>query len=51
MRDSALAVLDGDCEELCYFFAHLYSRRFGDFADTGSGICRESCSNPTGWPR
>lgn len=51
MRDPSLAVLDGECEELCYFFAHLHDKRFGDYPETGSGISRESGSNPTGWPR
>jgi hypothetical protein len=47
--DPRLAVLDGDCAEMPYFFAHLYDRRFGSFPDTGSGINRESVSNPAGW--
>lgn len=38
-----------ECEEMCYFFAHLYQERFGEFPDTGSGISRESGSNLTGW--
>ncbi|MGB2570238.1 DUF4240 domain-containing protein [Micromonospora citrea] len=48
--DPAMAVLDADCEQMCYFFAHLHSERFGDWPDTGSGISRESVSNPVGWP-
>ena len=48
--DPAMAVLDGECERMCYFFAHLYRDRFGDFPETGSGISRESVSNPVGWP-
>ncbi|URN06333.1 DUF4240 domain-containing protein [Actinomadura madurae] len=47
--DPRMAVLDGDCEAMCYFFAHLHNERFGTFPDTGSGISRESCSNPAGW--
>ncbi|MFR9778028.1 DUF4240 domain-containing protein, partial [Micromonospora sp. MS34] len=46
----ALAVLDADCEKLCYFFAHLHQERFGAWPETGSGISRESVSNPAGWP-
>ncbi|MFG1953184.1 DUF4240 domain-containing protein [Micromonospora sp. NPDC048830] len=46
----AVAVLDGECEEMCYFFAHLHDKRFGSWPDTGSGISRESGSNPDGWP-
>jgi Protein of unknown function (DUF4240) len=47
--DPEMAVLGADCEEMCYFFAHLYRERFGEFPETGSGISRESCSNPAGW--
>ncbi|WP_245666724.1 DUF4240 domain-containing protein [Actinomadura latina] len=47
--DPRTAILDADCEEMCYLFAHLYRERFGAFPDTGSGITRESCSNPAGW--
>jgi hypothetical protein len=47
--DPQVAVRDAECEEMCYFFAHLYRERFGEFSDTGSGISRESCSNATGW--
>lgn len=49
-REPDMAVLDAECEEMCYFFAHLHHARFGDFPATGSGISRESCSNPAGWP-
>lgn len=48
-RDPEMAVLDAECEEMCYFFAHLYRKRWGGFPETGSGISRESCSNPVGW--
>ena len=48
-RDPQVAVLDAECEEMCYFFAHLYRGRFGEFPQTGSGISRESCSNAAGW--
>ncbi|MCW2929174.1 MAG: hypothetical protein JWM19_136 [Actinomycetia bacterium] len=49
VRDPQVAVLDAECEEMCYFFAHLYRARFGEFPESGSGITRESCSNPDGW--
>lgn len=49
VRDPEKAVPDADCQEMCYFFAHLHHERFGDFPATGSGISRESCSNPAGW--
>lgn len=44
-----MAVRDAECEEMCYFFAHLYRERFGDFPETGSGISRESGQNLVGW--
>lgn len=47
--DPQKAVLDAECEAMCYFFAQLHHERFGDYPDTGSGISRESCSNPAGW--
>jgi hypothetical protein len=47
--DPAMAVMDADLEEMCYFFAHLHDERFGGFPDTGSGISRASCSNRDGW--
>jgi hypothetical protein len=47
--DPRMAVLGAECEEMCYFFAHLYRERFGQFPDTHSGISRESCRNPVGW--
>ena len=40
-----------ECEEMCYFFAHLHRERFGAFPDTGSGISRESGRNLVGWLR
>jgi enamine deaminase RidA (YjgF/YER057c/UK114 family) len=45
-----LAVPDAEAEEMCYLFAHLHQDRFGTFPETNSGISRESCSNPAGWP-
>ena len=38
-----------ECEEICYFFAHLHREWFGDFPETGSGISRESGQNLVGW--
>lgn len=49
-RDPQMAVLDAECEAMCYFFAHLHSEMFGDFPNTGSCISRESGSNRQGWP-
>ncbi|MEV0660921.1 DUF4240 domain-containing protein [Actinomadura luteofluorescens] len=48
--DPRVAVLDADCESMCYFFADQHHERFGTFPDTGSGISRESCTNREGWP-
>jgi hypothetical protein len=45
----AMAVLDGECEGMCYLFARLYDERYGGYPDTGSGISRESVSNADGW--
>ncbi|MEU4745912.1 DUF4240 domain-containing protein [Actinosynnema sp. NPDC023658] len=50
-RDPRVAVTDAECEAFCYFFARLHAERFGDHPETGSGISRESVSNPAGWPR
>jgi hypothetical protein len=47
--DPQVAVLEAECEPMCYFFAHRYRERFGGFPKTGSGISRESCSNAAGW--
>jgi len=47
--DPEMGVPFAECEEMCYFFAHLHRERFGDFPDTGSGISRASGSNLTGW--
>lgn len=40
---------DASFERLCYFFAHLHEKRFGDWPELDSGISRETGSNPTGW--
>ncbi|SCE76097.1 DUF4240 domain-containing protein [Micromonospora chokoriensis] len=45
----AMALLDADCESMCYFFAHLHNDRFGSWPETGSGISRESFGNRAGW--
>jgi hypothetical protein len=42
--DPGYAVMDAECERMCYFFAHLHRDRFADYPDTRSGISRESCS-------
>jgi hypothetical protein len=47
----AVAVMDAEVEDMCYFFARLHNERFGSYPETGSGISRESCSNAAGWPQ
>jgi hypothetical protein len=47
--DPEVAVPDAECEELCYFFAHLHDKLYGGFPETGSDISRETASNPAGW--
>jgi hypothetical protein len=47
--DPEMGVLYAECEEMCYFFAHLCDDQFGEFPDTGSGISRESRSNLVAW--
>lgn len=47
--DPRMAIEDASCESMCYLFAHAHHERLGDFPETGSGISRESFSNPAGW--
>ncbi|MFE7718686.1 DUF4240 domain-containing protein [Nocardia rhizosphaerihabitans] len=47
--DPEAAVPDAECERMCYFFAHLHDKLYGGFPETGSGISRETASNPAGW--
>ncbi|WIM92513.1 DUF4240 domain-containing protein [Actinoplanes oblitus] len=47
--DPSMALMDAECEEMCYFFAHLHDKRFGGHPDTGSGISRETGGNSAGW--
>jgi hypothetical protein len=44
----ATAMMDLECEEMCYLSWHLYREKSGDMPQ--SGISRESCSNKDGWP-
>jgi len=43
----SIAMMDLECEEMCYISAHLYREKFGEMPE--SGICRESGSNQAGW--
>lgn len=46
-RDPSKAIMDAECEDMCYLPHHIYHERFGDVPK--SGISRESASNPEGW--
>lgn len=41
------AIMDAECEDLCYLSFHLYEEFFGEMPK--SDITRESASNPIGW--
>jgi hypothetical protein len=45
--DPSVAMMDLECEQMCYISWNLYRERFGDVPK--SGICRESASNKAGW--
>ena len=44
----AVALMDLECEEMCYLSWHLFRDKFGEMRP--SRISRESCSNKAGWP-
>jgi hypothetical protein len=44
----SVALMDLECEEMCYLSWHIHEESFG--AVPASGISRESCSNKAGWP-
>jgi hypothetical protein len=44
-----IALMDLECEEMCYLPLHLYQDRFGDVPS--SSISRETCSNTKGWQK
>jgi hypothetical protein len=44
----SIAMMDLECEDMCYLPWHLHEEKFGPVA--ASGISRESCSNTAGWP-
>ena len=46
----AMAICDAECGGICYLPAYVHQERFGSWPETGSGISRESCTNPKGWP-
>jgi len=46
--DPSRALMDFECETICYVSFHLYERKFGPLPK--SDISRESTSNKAGWP-
>ena len=44
----SVAVMDLECEEMCYLSLHIHEDKFGKVPQ--SGISRESCSNKAAWP-
>jgi hypothetical protein len=44
----AVALMDLECEEMCYLSWHLFREKFGE--PPPSDISRESCSNAAAWP-
>ena len=44
----SVALMDLECEEMCYLSLHVHEEKFGEVPQ--SGISRESCSNKAGWP-
>jgi hypothetical protein len=45
--DPSKALMDFECEEMCYLSFHIYEEKFGEMPD--SGISRESGTNDSGW--
>ena len=46
-KDPSRAVMEWECEDLCYLPVRAYSAKFGEMPD--SGISRETGSNKAGW--
>ncbi len=44
----SIALMDFECEEMCYLSWHIHNEKFGDVPQ--SGISRETGSNKAGWP-
>lgn len=47
--DPSRALMDIECEDLCYLPMRIYTKKFGEIPP--SGISRETGSNKTGWPK
>ena len=46
-KDPSRAMMDLECEDLCYLPMRVYAEKFGDMPD--SEISRETASNSAGW--
>lgn len=46
--EPSIAMMDLECEDLCFMASNLYEERFGEIPPSGLSI--ESCSNKAGWP-
>jgi hypothetical protein len=47
-KDPSRAMMELECEDLCYLPVRVYSEKFGEMPD--SGISRETGFNKAGWP-
>ena len=47
-ENPAMALMDTECEEICYLPCRVYEAKFGEMPE--SAISRESGSNKLGWP-
>ena len=47
-KDPSRAMMELECEDLCYLPVRVYSEKFGEMP--ASGISRETGSNKAGWP-
>lgn len=46
-KDPSRALMDLECEDMCYLSMHVFTEKFGEMPD--SGISRETGSNQAGW--
>jgi hypothetical protein len=47
-KKPSIAMMDLECEDLCYLSHRMYREKFGEAPDSKSS--RESCQNKAGWP-
>jgi hypothetical protein len=48
-KDPSRALMDVECEDMCYLSFHVYAEKFGDMPH--SDISRETGSNKAGWSK